>query len=100
MARKINFQEGDKKEKIARYLDQVRRNLLQTIEQIEDKSDTSMKSNSSQVNDNDEYFNLMEEVNDSQEPESINPKIIVDQSSDLPLWLRLASGEKPTLDVV
>ncbi|KAK4706654.1 hypothetical protein R3W88_033786 [Solanum pinnatisectum] len=46
IARKISFQDGDKEQIIQDYLEEVRKNLLQTITQI-DKSDTSMRSETS-----------------------------------------------------
>ncbi|KAG5599205.1 hypothetical protein H5410_030575 [Solanum commersonii] len=46
IARRICFQEGDKESMINNYLEEVKRNLLQTITQI-DKSDTSMRSETS-----------------------------------------------------
>jgi len=46
IARRISFQEGDKESMINDYLEEVNRNLLQTITQI-DKSDTSMRSETS-----------------------------------------------------
>ncbi|KAG5619529.1 hypothetical protein H5410_004747 [Solanum commersonii] len=44
--RRISFQDGDKKSMINDYLEEVKRNLLQTITQI-DKSNTSMRSETS-----------------------------------------------------
>ncbi|KAG5571252.1 hypothetical protein H5410_061018 [Solanum commersonii] len=46
IARRFSFQEGDKEKMIQDYLEEVRKNLLQTITQI-DKSDTSMRSETS-----------------------------------------------------
>ncbi|XP_075103464.1 uncharacterized protein LOC142178045 [Nicotiana tabacum] len=46
IARRISFQEGDKAEMINNYLEEVKRNLLHSINQIE-KSDTSMQSETS-----------------------------------------------------
>jgi len=46
IARKISFQEGDKEEMINDYLEEVKRNLLRSINQYE-KSDTSMQSETS-----------------------------------------------------
>lgn len=46
IARKISFQEGDKTEMINEYLEEVKRNLLLSINQYE-KSDTSMQSETS-----------------------------------------------------
>ncbi|XP_075106865.1 uncharacterized protein LOC107791933 [Nicotiana tabacum] len=46
IARKISFQEGDKEEMINNYLEEVKRNLLRSINQYE-KSDTSMQSETS-----------------------------------------------------
>ncbi|KAG5599201.1 hypothetical protein H5410_030571 [Solanum commersonii] len=46
IARRISFQEGAKESMINDYLEEVKRNLLQTITQI-DKSDTSMRSETS-----------------------------------------------------
>ncbi|KAK4708667.1 hypothetical protein R3W88_029592 [Solanum pinnatisectum] len=57
IARKISFQDGDKEQMIQDYLEEVRRNLLQTITQI-NKSDTSMQSETSN------------DVDDSQRAES------------------------------
>lgn len=94
MTRKINFQEGDKEEYIAGYLDQIRQNLMETIEQIADKSDVSMKSNSSQVNDNDDYLSFIQELNDSQEPESHDPEITVNQAEEFLRNLSKKEGKK------
>ncbi|KAK4731375.1 hypothetical protein R3W88_024363 [Solanum pinnatisectum] len=57
IARRISFQEGDKEKMIQDYLEEVRKNLLLTITQI-DKSDTSMQSETSN------------DVDDSQRAES------------------------------
>ncbi|KAG5581547.1 hypothetical protein H5410_052174 [Solanum commersonii] len=46
IARRISFQEGDKESMINDYLEEVKRNLLQTITHI-DKSDTSIWSETS-----------------------------------------------------
>lgn len=46
IARRISIQDGDKTDLINQYLEEVKRNLLQTLSQCE-KSDTSMQSETS-----------------------------------------------------
>ncbi|MCE0480491.1 hypothetical protein HAX54_037382, partial [Datura stramonium] len=62
---------------------------------IADKSDASMKSNSSQVNDNDDYLSFIQELNDSQEPESHDPEMTVNQAEEFLRNLSKKEGKKP-----
>ncbi|KAG5590677.1 hypothetical protein H5410_041191 [Solanum commersonii] len=61
IARRISFQEGDKEKIILDYLEEVRKNLLQTITQI-DKSDTLMRSETNKPQQHQNEFYLLDYI--------------------------------------
>ncbi|MCD7457261.1 hypothetical protein HAX54_034650, partial [Datura stramonium] len=54
---------------------------------------SSMKER--QVNDNDDYLSFIQELNDSQEPESHDPEITVNQTGEFLRNLLKKEGKKP-----